>query len=134
MAEGCSGSSSYPAHQQLENICFTLQSFCWQLCSLVLEICSFDPRCGSRLVRTGAARTCFTPCSVSFDLHSNPKRGSPPPGECSSLLVDSSTDFSVPYLREMPTLKATIPLECLFSSKYCPVALPAMNRHLSHLR
>lgn len=118
----CSGSSSCSVHQWLENICFAFQSFCWQLCSLVLEICSFDLSCGTRLVTTDALRVCFTPFGFSFGLRSNPERGSPPTEECSYLQIPSLT-LGSPYWREMATLKATIPLECLFSSQHHPVSV-----------
>lgn len=85
--------------------------------------------CYSRHIRRGTPRACFSPPSFSFGHHGNPKRGSPPPGGCSYL-------FSVPppSLKDMSTLRATIPLECFFSSRHCPGNVPSINPPISRLR
>lgn len=133
MADGCSGSSSFSVHQLLENVCLAFQSFAGRFAAQFWK--SVPLTLGVAVGSSGrAARACFTPSSVAFASTAT-LRG------VLHLLEKVLTELQIPpltlgspNLREMPTLKATIPLECLFSSKHHPVNVPAINPHISHLR
>lgn len=127
MAEGFSGISICSVCKLLENICHSLHSFCRHPCSLVLEICSFDLRCCSRHVRRGAPGAWSIPSTATLRgvLHL-----------LETVLTCGLLHFLYfPHIWEsMPTWKATIPLECLFSSRHCPVNVPGINPHNSLMK